>query len=96
MKGNFVQLYIDYITKITQNDNATSLVEISNCLPSQHNFWHIMASKHFDWLPALTSKYEALFTSFSKWPPMKVVLMFYTFIKIKKWRKIALIQSRRI
>ena len=33
---------------------------------------------------------------FSKWPPTKIALMFYTFAKSNKWRKIALIQSQRI
>ena len=33
---------------------------------------------------------------FSKWPPTKVALMVYTFVKINKWRKIALIQSQKI
>ena len=44
----------------------------------------------------LDSKYDALFTSwlfFSKWPPMKVVLMFYAFDEIKQMEKNALIQS---
>ena len=38
---------------------------------------------------------EALFTSwrFLKWPPMNVVLMFYTFGEIEQMEKTALIQS---
>ena len=36
-------------------------------------------------------RYYLLAGIFSKWPPMRVVLMYYTFAKISKWRKIALI-----
>ena len=65
-----------------------------------------MIFNHFDWLPV--SKYEALFVNrgidyyllvddFSKWPPMNVVLMFYTFGEIKQidLEKTALIQSQK-
>ena len=55
-----------------------------------------MVFKHFDWVPA--SKNEALCTSWHFFlnGPIKVVLMFCTFAKINKWRKIALIQSQKI
>ena len=33
---------------------------------------------------------------FLKWPPMNVVLMFYTFWEIKQMEKAALIQSPKI
>ena len=41
---------------------------------------------------------EALFTivgDFSKWPPVNVVLMFYTFGEIEQMEKTALIQSSK-
>ena len=40
-------------------------------------------------------RHHLLVGIFSKWPPMRVVLMYYTFAKISKWRKIALIYKLR-